>query len=1033
MNKKIQLIMLLFASVGMFAQTTVVDFEDASTYTISGWEGVAEVVSNPDATGINTSGNSAKYTTPANKAWANGVSVILNTAINYADIRSLDFSVIAPSASQIYLKLENDAVTGETQPEAYVTPTATSGDWESLTANFSEITDATEAASATFDKIFIIFNPNDNTGGEVWHFDEMKSITNTDPSAPTGLMISEGANEFTLNWDDDPLATDGFNVYISEGTGSAQYITTLAAGATSYTYTGTIAGVTITDGGTYTATVQALPDADDNAYADSGSFVLNEIEPSSPTGLMISEGTNEFTLNWDDNPLATGGFNVYISESSGSAQYITTLAAGTTSYTYTGTIAGVTITDGGTYTATVQALPDADDNAYADSGSFVLNEIEPSSPTGLMISEGTNEFTLNWDDDPLATGGFNVYISEGSGSAQYITTLAAGSTSYTYTGTLAGITIADGGTYTATVQALPDADDNAYANSGSFVLNEVEPSSPTGLMISEGTNEFTLNWDDDPLATGGFNVYISEGSGSAQYITTLAAGATSYTYTGTIAGVTITDGGTYTATVQALPDADNNAYANSGAFNLNAADPEPPTNPTGLSVVQGTDQFTLNWDNDPLATGGFNVFVSKNTDAIQYVTTVPAGSTSYTYSGTLAGIPIATDGTIYTVTVQSLPDVDGNNYSNALVYTGDIDEVILSDNDPNLHIYLAFGQSNMEGSAPVENSDFATNDRLLTLQSLDCTNLGREKNKWYVMAPPASQCFSQLSLVNTFGKEMVNTQPSNVKIGIINVAVGGSDIRLFDKDKFEDYDTLAEDPFFQKKITAYGGNPYQHLVNLGLLAKQKGVIKGILLHQGESNNGDTNWPNYVKTVYDNLITDLGLEAAKVPLLAGEVGHTNNGGLAGGMNSIIQTLPTVIPTAHVISSDGVSISSDNVHFDSVGVRELGKRYALKMTSLLTTLSTNDVVLDENKFGLIQNNPNPVTNSTNILFNIPSQTHVSLKVYSISGIQVAELINNELSAGIHSVEFRKQNLSPGYYIYTLQTDKMSKSKKMIISSE
>ncbi len=1033
MNKKIQLIMLLFASVGMFAQTTVVDFEDASTYTISGWEGVAEVVSNPDATGINTSGNSAKYTTPANKAWANGVSVILNTAINYADIRSLDFSVIAPSASQIYLKLENDAVTGETQPEAYVTPTATSGDWESLTANFSEITDATEAASATFDKIFIIFNPNDNTGGEVWHFDEMKSITITDPSSPAGVMVSEGTNEFTLNWNDDPLATGGFNVYISEGSGSAQYITTLAAGSTSYTYTGTFAGITIADGGTYTATVQALPDADNNAYADSGSFVLNEVEPSSPTGVMISEGVNEFTLNWNDDPLATGGFNVYISEGSGSAQYITTLAAGSTSYTYTGTLAGITITDGGTYTATVQALPDADNNAYTDSGSFVLNEVEPSSPTGLMISEGTNEFTLNWNDDPLATGGFNVYISEGSGSAQYITTLAGGSTSYTYTGTLAGITIADGGTYTATVQALPDVDNNAYTDSGSFVLNEVEPSSPTGLMISEGTNEFTLNWNDDPLATGGFNVYISEESGSAQYITTLAAGATSYTYTGTLAGITIADGGTYTATVQALPDADNNAYANSGAFNLNAADPEPPTNPTGLSVAQGTDQFTLNWDNDPLATGGFNVFVSKNTDAIQYVTTVSAGSTSYTYTGTLAGIPIATDGTIYTVTVQSLPDVDGNNYSNALVYTGDIDEVTLSDNDPNFHIYLAFGQSNMEGSAPVENSDFTTNDRLLTLQSIECANLGREKNKWYVMAPPASQCFSQLSLVNTFGKEMVNTQPSNVKIGIINVAVGGSDIRLFDKDKFEDYDTLPEDPFFEEKITAYGGNPYQHLVNLGLLAKQKGVIKGILLHQGESNNGDTNWPNYVKTVYDNLIVDLGLEAAKIPLLAGEVGHTNNGGLAGGMNSIIQTLPTVIPNAHVISSDGVSISSDNVHFDSPGVRELGKRYAQKMTALLTTLSTNDVIIDDNEFGLIQNNPNPAANNTNILFKIPTTTNVSLKVFNISGIEVAELVNTQLSAGTHSVDFKVKGLPSGYYIYTLQTDKISTSKKMIISSK
>ena len=111
------------------------------------------------------------------------------------------------------------------------------------------------------------------------------------------------------------------------------------------------------------------------------------------------------------------------------------------------------------------------------------------------------------------------------------------------------------------------------------------------------------------------------------------------------------------------------------------------------------------------------------------------------------------------------------------------------------------------------------------------------------------------------------------------------------------------------------------------------MIKGILLHQGETNEGDENWPLYVKKVYNNMLTDLALKAEEVPLLAGELVHEDVGGKCAAMNPIINQLPAVIPTAHVISSSGCCVSDDMVHFDSEGVRELGCRYAIKMLSLL----------------------------------------------------------------------------------------------------
>jgi hypothetical protein len=105
------------------------------------------------------------------------------------------------------------------------------------------------------------------------------------------------------------------------------------------------------------------------------------------------------------------------------------------------------------------------------------------------------------------------------------------------------------------------------------------------------------------------------------------------------------------------------------------------------------------------------------------------------------------------------------------------------------------------------------------------------------------------------------------------------------------------------------------------------------LHQGESNTNDKEWPNKVKSVYENLLKDLSLKAEDVPLLAGEVVNADQHGACASMNKIIGDLPRTIPTAHVISSQGCASRSDHLHFTPEGYRELGKRYGEAMLSLL----------------------------------------------------------------------------------------------------
>jgi hypothetical protein len=253
--------------------------------------------------------------------------------------------------------------------------------------------------------------------------------------------------------------------------------------------------------------------------------------------------------------------------------------------------------------------------------------------------------------------------------------------------------------------------------------------------------------------------------------------------------------------------------------------------------------------------------------------------------------------------------------------------------DPNFYIFLCLGQSNMEGNARIEGQDTINiNSRFQVMESVDCPNLGRTKGNWYPAVPPLCRCHTGLTPADYFGRTMVANLPGNIRVGVINVSIGGCKIELFDKDNCLAYISTAPD-WLKNMAKEYDGNPYARLVEMAKLAQKDGVIKGFLIHQGESNTNDTLWPGKVKGVYDNLVKDLNLYPKSVPLLAGEVVNADQDGICASMNLIIAKLPQTIPNSYVIPSKGCTDAADNLHFNADGYRKLGKRYAVKMLSLL----------------------------------------------------------------------------------------------------
>lgn len=253
--------------------------------------------------------------------------------------------------------------------------------------------------------------------------------------------------------------------------------------------------------------------------------------------------------------------------------------------------------------------------------------------------------------------------------------------------------------------------------------------------------------------------------------------------------------------------------------------------------------------------------------------------------------------------------------------------------DPNFHIYLAFGQSNMEGQGDIGDQDKTVDERFQVLWAADngsCS--GKTKGKWSTAVPPLAHCQgAKLGPTDYFGRTMVEKTDPQIKVGVIVVAVAGCSIKLFDKDQYKSY-AQGQQSWMTQRINTYGGNPYGRLIEMAKKAQEEGVIKGIIFHQGETDAGDGSWPSKVKGVYDNIIKDLGLES-DIPFLAGEVLRS---GSSAGANQNIAKLPQQSKNFYVVSSEGFNQAlgdGQNVHFTSQEYRDFGKRYAEKMIEVL----------------------------------------------------------------------------------------------------
>lgn len=254
--------------------------------------------------------------------------------------------------------------------------------------------------------------------------------------------------------------------------------------------------------------------------------------------------------------------------------------------------------------------------------------------------------------------------------------------------------------------------------------------------------------------------------------------------------------------------------------------------------------------------------------------------------------------------------------------------------DANFHIYLCFGQSNMEGNAAVEAIDKQNvPERFQMLPAVDF-NSTKKMGVWCTAVPPLCRPGTGLTPVDYFGRTLVEKLPENISVGVINVAVGGAKIELF-MQEYKDAYIASEKDWFRAYCAQYDNDPLGRLIEMGRIAQKKGTIKGILLHQGESNNGASDWCDKVAEIYKRICYYLGLDPEQTPLLAGETLYKDQGGACYWHNqAALPKLKKAVPNSYVISAKDIpGNGKDAWHFSAEGYRMFGKRYAEQMLKLL----------------------------------------------------------------------------------------------------
>lgn len=314
---------------------------------------------------------------------------------------------------------------------------------------------------------------------------------------------------------------------------------------------------------------------------------------------------------------------------------------------------------------------------------------------------------------------------------------------------------------------------------------------------------------------------------------------------------------------------------------------------------------------------------------------------------------------------------------------------VIAEPDPNFHIYLLFGQSNMAGGCKEADDRICdTTNRIKILAFSSCQNkistvcgqytLNREMNKWYTAISPLHDCDDGIGIGDNFAKTLLDSVREDISIGLIPGAFSGQRIEIFKKEnRFTVPDWLNND------LSKMGSTSiYDWIVKRCKTAQESGVIKGILFHQGESNSTEPSWVNTAKMIFNDLKSDLNL-GDNLPIVIGEL-LQDAGACCAQHNPLVHQLANEYTHCEYVSSKGLKMlpnDSWKAHFSCPSWKEFGKRYAEKLLEM-----TDNEYIPRLGTTIVSNKLKTVNQQK-------VQGDIKMTVYSLDGQVVARIKNKQ----------------------------------------
>ncbi len=227
-------------------------------------------------------------------------------------------------------------------------------------------------------------------------------------------------------------------------------------------------------------------------------------------------------------------------------------------------------------------------------------------------------------------------------------------------------------------------------------------------------------------------------------------------------------------------------------------------------------------------------------------------------------------------------------------------------NKENVWVFIMAGQSNMAGRGIVESEDTVSDKRIFSINKDGQIIIAKEPLHFYEPERTGLDC--GLSFAKTLITKKI---PDSISILIIPTAIGGSSIRQW----------LGDSVFRNVKL-------FSNFLAKVEIAKQNGIIKGILWHQGESDANEKNIPLHkerLHSLFSKFRSAIGNN--ELPVLLGELGSfSNNPADFNLINKAIHDYAAEDKNSRVISTKDLKDKGDHLHFDSEGQRAMGKRFA-----------------------------------------------------------------------------------------------------------